>query len=167
MKSIRSIGDNHLTLLECYTRPINWNFRLSEINCSLRCLNQCEFGDFIRSDFADVHGRTIRANGNGVGIVETTPVIDDFLSAWIDGETAYRNWGRCGTIDSIHVVTWTLDKRLKYGNDFTDFYLLHTVMGDIENTSQIWLLDGQTSVTFAVWALQPSSVMAGKQWILL
>lgn len=54
-------------------------------------LFQSEFYYSIRSDFADIHGRTIRANGNCVRILKIAPMVNDLFGVWVDGETSDWN----------------------------------------------------------------------------
>lgn len=55
------------------------------------CLFQSEFYYSIRSDFADIHGRTIGANGNCVRVLKIAPMVNDLFGIWVDGETSDWN----------------------------------------------------------------------------
>lgn len=69
-------------------------------------------------------------------ILEFTPVTDNRLGAWIDGETAHGQHG-CRSIYSVNNIT---------------------VSGYVENTSQIGLLYGSGGLTLTLRRFQTGSV---------
>lgn len=83
-------------------------------------LFQSEFYYSIRTDFADIHCRTVRADGNCVWILEIAPMIDNLFGIWVDGESSDWNlWWRW-TIHSVDKVFCEMEFRngvLSYGSD--------------------------------------------------
>lgn len=75
-------------------------------------LFQSEFYYSIRTDFTDIHCRTIRADGNCVWIFKIAPMIDDLFGIWIDSKTSDRNlwWG--WTIHSVDKVLYKMEFRM-------------------------------------------------------